>query len=141
MRGLAACLVGLVGLGALATMAACSDSSDGSAGGMGGAAAVAGSGGKASTAGSSSVAGTGGGGAEICGFYTQECSECLGEKCADETAACTGSCGDSLLDAADCMCDPANDTTKCIGDFVTKEGDVAEKLANCYSVNCETACK
>lgn len=141
MRVLAASLVGILGLGALATMAACSDTSDGGSGGAGGSPAAAGSssGGKANTAGgSSSNAGTGGSG--VCAFYQPDCSACLGEKCAEQTSACTGSCGDSLLDTADCICNGDAAVDKCIGDFVTKEGDVAQKLAECFSLNCEAVC-
>jgi len=146
MRGLAACLVGLVGLGALATMAACSDSTDsGSAGGgAGGSPAAAGSnsGGKANSAGSTSTAGTGGGGVE-CGFATEECNGCLTDKCETQTNACAeeDGCLSDLLALPNCVCDPANDAATCIGDFVQTNGDTAQKLAECYTVNCEDLCQ
>jgi len=154
MRGLAACLVVVLGSGALVTLAACSDTTDAGSGGAGGSPAAAGShsGGKTSSGGSTSNAGsaTAGSGSDAagsagadstCSFYSAECSACLGQKCGDKAAACTGSCSDGLLNTADCMCDPSKDSTKCLADFVAAEGDVAEQLANCFTVNCESACQ
>lgn len=144
MRVLAACLVGFLGLGALTTMAACSDSTDaGSAGAAGsGGGSAAGSAGKASSAGSTSAAGTAGGSAE-CGFKSVDCSTCLGDKCGDQANACglDDTCGGALSDLADCVCDPKKDAETCINSFVTDNGDVALKLSECYTLNCEDACK
>jgi len=145
MRGLAACLVGVLGLGALATMAACSDSTDMGSAGAGGSSAAAGSGsgGKAGSAGSSTTAGQGGeAGTAECGFQTVECSTCLGEKCGEQVNACgdVTSCGDALQMIPGCVCNPANDPETCIHDFVTAEGDVAQKLAECYTLNCADLC-
>lgn len=145
MRGLAALLVGMVGLGALATMAACSDSTDmGSAGGgAGGSPAAAGSGGKAGSAGSTNMAGSAGAGLE-CGFATEACNDCLIAKCEDQTNACAeagGTCVSDLIDLPNCVCNPDKDPTTCIGDFVSKNGDPAQKLAECYTLNCEEACQ
>jgi len=133
--------VGLVGLGALATMAACSDSTDAGSGGAGGSVAAGGShsGGKASTAGG---AGTGGGSLE-CGFATEECQACLTGKCEDQVNACSeaGNCLTDLLALPNCVCVPSNDPSECIGEFVSKNGDPAQKLAECYTLNCEDLCQ
>jgi len=149
MRGLAACLVGFLGLGALATMAACSDSTDmgsagsaGSAGSSGGAAG--GSGGKAgssSTAGNSSTAGVGG--AAECGFATDACNECLTDKCDEPVNACGAdqSCLSDLLALPNCVCDPSKDPDTCVAGFVQANGDLGEKLANCYTLNCAELCQ
>ena len=141
MRALAACLLGCLALGGLSTMAACSDSTDMGSAGTGGSSAVAGSGGKAGSAGSSSTAGTGG--AAECSFRSIACSACLGDKCQAQAAACSkdDTCTEKFTDLPDCACDPANDADECLGKFVTDAGDVAEKLANCYSLNCEAACQ
>jgi hypothetical protein len=138
MRVLAACLVGFFGLGALVTMAACSsDASKGSAG-AGGASAAAGG---AAKAGGTSTAGSGGAG---CGFQSPGCAACLGEKCGEQENACVAieSCTTALLvDLPKCVCDPTQDPVTCIGTFVSENGDPATKLAECYTLNCEDACK
>jgi len=139
MRVIYACLVGFLGLGALTTMAACSDATDGSGGAAGssGASSSAGAGGKVAAAGT-------GGGSTDCGFQTTECSACLGEKCGDLVDACGAvtSCRDALaVDLPKCVCDPSKDADTCVGTFVTENGDPAEKLANCYTLNCEDACQ
>lgn len=142
MRVLAACLVGFLGFGALATMAACSDSTDAGSAGAGGGSA-AGAAGKAGSAGSTSTAGTGGGSAE-CSFNSVDCSACLGEKCGDQANACYADdkCGDALFfDLPECVCDASKDPDTCVGTFVSENGSLAEKLANCYTLNCEDACQ
>jgi hypothetical protein len=137
MRVLATCLAGFLGLAALATMAACSDSTDVGAAGAGGAAG-GGSGGKVGSAGST----TGAAGAE-CGFQTADCSTCLGDKCGEQANACSddSACATGLYALPNCVCDPSKDPETCIGKFVSDNGDVAEKLANCYSLNCAEACQ
>jgi len=148
MRVLAACLVGFLGLGALTTMAACSDSTDmGSAGTGGGSAA--GSGGKASSAGSTSTAGStntagAAGSSAACGFATEACSSCLTDNCDAETTACGADdgCRDDLVALPNCVCNPANEADTCIGSFVTANGTLGEKLANCYTANhCDEVCQ
>lgn len=146
MRGLTACLVGFLGLGALATMAACSDSTDSSSGGSGGAGATAGSGGKAGSAGSPSAAGdsnAGAAGSAECGFATDACNTCITDNCAEQTNACaqSDSCISDLFALPNCVCDPSKDADTCVGKFVTDNGDVGEKLANCYSLNCADVCQ
>jgi len=144
MRGLAACLAGFLALGALgamvATMSACSDSTDAS-GGAGGATAAGGShsGGSSTSGGGSSS----GGSDSSCGFASDACNQCLTAKCEDETNACAAAdtCLADLLKLPNCVCNPANDVTMCIHDFVVANGDPANKLAECYSLNCETECK
>jgi len=143
MRGLAACLLGVLGLGALATMGACSDATDGGTGGAAGAPASAGGAGKAGagTAGGSNTAGTGGAG--TCAFFSEACSECLQGKCESQLSDCSAeqSCAGPLGMLTICVCKPGNDPDTCVGDFVTEVGDVAEKLANCYTLNCEDVCQ
>ena len=140
MRVLAACFVGFLGLGALATMAACSDSTDSGMAGAGGAPAAAGSG-SGGKSGGTSTAGTGGG-AE-CGFATEDCNNCLTDNCSDETNACAAdsSCIDDLLSLPNCVCDPSNTASACIGKFVTDNGTLGQDLATCFNSNCTTACK
>jgi hypothetical protein len=148
MRVLAACLVGFLGLGALATMAACSDTTDMGSAGTGGASggSAAGSGGKASSAGSTSSAGSSdaAGASNECGFATEACAACLSDNCDDETTACgadTG-CRDDLVALPNCTCNPANNPDTCIGAFVTANGALGEKLANCYTANhCDDVCQ
>jgi hypothetical protein len=138
MRVIAACLLGFLGLAGLSTMAACSDATDAGSGGAAGSSGAS-PGGKA---GATSSAGTGG--SAQCGFQTTECSACLGEKCGDQVDACgaVNSCRDALLlDLPKCVCDPSQDANDCVGTFVTENGDLAEKLANCYTLNCEDACQ
>ena len=142
MRGLAAGLLAVLCFGGLSTMAACSDTSDGGSGGAGGTPAAAGSGGKASTAGGTSMAGTGGGGVE-CGFAKPSCNECLVDNCGDELNGCAdaGNCVSDLMALPNCVCVPTNDAETCIHDFVEQNGDPAQKVAECYTLNCEDACK
>jgi len=146
MRVLAACLVGFLSMGALSTLAACSDTSDGTGtGGAAGASAAAGSssGGKAGSAGASSTAGTGGGSAE-CSFASDECNTCLFvDHCTTQVAACgnDAACGAALQTLPNCACDPAKTADECQAAFVTAGGDKAEQLANCYTLNCESACQ
>jgi len=139
MRVLAACLVGFVGLGALVTMAACSDTSDGNSAGAGGGSAA----GSSNKAGATSSAGTAGAAANGCGFQSEACSACLGEKCVDKVNACNDvdSCADALTLMALCVCKPGADAQACIATFYQENGDPGEELTDCYTSNCMTACQ
>src|SRR5262245_52352423 len=143
MRGFAACLLGVLSLGALATMGACSDATDGGSGRAAGMSASAGGAGKAGsgTAGGSNTAGSGGG--ATCGFLTEACNDCLTGKCGSQLGVCTDdtACSNALGGLTVCVCTPGKDPDTCVGDFVTEVGDVAEKLANCYTLNCEDVCQ
>jgi hypothetical protein len=163
MRIFAACLVGVLGFGVLSTLAACSDSTDTGSAGAGGAGAgaagkagsggnagsgKAGAGGDTSTAGETSAAGDTsaageGGGANECAFYSEACTNCFIEKCAAASLACyaVASCQTGVQTLSDCACTPGNDPTQCLATFVSENGDPAEQLANCYSLNCEAACQ
>jgi len=46
-----------------------------------------------------------------------------------------------LVALPNCVCDPSKDQTDCIHDFVTQNGDPAQKLAECYTLNCEDVCQ
>ncbi|HET7543617.1 MAG TPA: hypothetical protein VFK05_27280 [Polyangiaceae bacterium] len=143
MRTLAACLVGVLGLGVLSTLGACSDSTDmGTAGAGGAAAGAAGKAGSTSSAGATSDAGAGGS-ADQCAFQSEECTKCFIAKCAETGAACYGipSCADGLDALGTCACAPGNDPNECLATFITENGDPAEKLANCYTLNCEKTCQ
>jgi hypothetical protein len=143
MRAIAACLVGFLGLGALATMAACSDATDGSGGAAGssGASSSAGAGGSSAAAGATSSAGSGGGSAE-CGFLTQACTACFSANCKDQYTECAGDtdCAQALGALPNCVCG-SSDSEACQSKFVTDGGDSAEKLANCFTLNCEEECQ
>jgi hypothetical protein len=149
MRVLTACLLGSLGLGAFALLAACSDSTDMGSGGAAGAsgAHAAGGGGKAPTAGASNTAGTGGdaGAGDGCGFATDTCQTCLLiDHCTDQVVACsndTDACAPALQTLPNCVCGSSSTADECQAKFVTEGGDKALSLAECYSLNCETACK
>ena len=142
MRVLAACLLGVLGLSGLTTMAACSDATDsgGAAGASGASASGAGAGGKAPTAGSSSTAGTAGSG---CSFATPTCNDCISQKCKTQVTACSGDdgCLAALNELPGCLCGPSPDPETCQNTFVTDGGDTAFKLAECYTLNCESVCQ
>jgi len=145
MRVLAACLLGCLGLGALGALVACSDSTDMGSGGAAGASGAhsAGGGGKSSTAGGSSTAGTGGG--LECGFATEACQTCLlVVHCTDQVVACsndTAACKPALEKLPTCVCGESSTPEECQGEFATDGGDKALSLAECYTLNCESACK
>ncbi|MEO6603153.1 MAG: hypothetical protein ABIQ16_24925 [Polyangiaceae bacterium] len=139
MRALAACFAVFVGLGAMTalatTMAGCSSTSDAGSGGASGAAAnaLAGAGG--------ANAGAGAGGA-ACSFSSDACSGCFVDKCKDLVAACSAdtNCAKALPKLTPCVCG-GTDVETCAGSFYTDGGDPAQKLAECYSLNCTAACE
>lgn len=146
MRNFKACLLGVLGLAALSVAAACSDSTDMGSAGTGGAAA-----GAANHAGATSSGGSAGsvsdagaaGSADGCAFNTRECQTCFLTKCAELLPACyaSASCVSGLTDLGTCACTPGKDPNECLATFVTENGAPAEKLAECYSLNCEETCQ
>jgi len=134
MRALAAVFTVLVGLGAMTalagTMAACSDTSDAGSGGASGAGTSAGA--------SSGGAGSGG----ACTFSSNACQSCLSAKCADLLVTCSGDadCKTALGKLTPCACG-GTDVDTCAADFYTAGGDPAEKLVECYSLNCTDPCE
>jgi len=136
MRALAACLTVFLGLGAMTalatTMAGCSDTSDAGSGGASGA---------STTAGASSGGASAGAGGAACSFSSTACTSCLGTKCADQLTACYAdtACKAALDKLTPCVCG-GTDVDTCAGTFATDGGDTAFKAAQCYSLNCESAC-
>ncbi|MES1177622.1 MAG: hypothetical protein ABUL62_25080 [Myxococcales bacterium] len=138
MRALAACLTLFLGLGVMTalatTMAGCSDSTDtGGSGGASGASTAAG----ASSGGASAGAGAGG----MCSFTASDCTGCLSTKCTDDLTACSkdASCKAALGDLQNCACSGTS-IDDCAAAFYQAGGTPAEKLTNCYSLNCTDAC-
>ena len=136
MRALAACLTVFLGLGAMTTlattMAGCSDTSDAGSGGASGA---------STTAGASSGGASAGAGGAACSFSSTACTTCLGSKCADQLNACSADadCTKALGKLTPCVCG-GTDVNTCAGTFATDGGDPAVKAAECYTLNCESAC-
>ena len=141
MRVLAASFMVFFGLGGLATLAACSDANSGT-GGAGGAGGSDASGGKASAGAPNGV--SSGGAASDCTFSSDACQTCIAQKCGAQVGACaadSATCLPALDTLTVCACDPRQTTDACQAAFVTAASTLAEKLTNCYTLNCMAACQ
>lgn len=137
MRAFAAVFTVLVGLGAMTalagTMAGCSDTSDAGSGGASGA---------STSAGASSGGASAGSGGAACTFSSNACQSCLSTKCTDLLVACSSDadCKMALGKLTPCACG-GTDVETCAGDFYTAGGDPAQKLIECYTLNCMDSCQ
>jgi hypothetical protein len=136
MRVLAACFTLVLALAGLATLAACSDVSDGTAGAGG----AGGSGGNASAG---APSGGSGGGTADCKYMSSNCQTCITQMCSAQVAACgadSTTCLPALNTLTVCACDTKQTPDDCQAAFL-KTGSLAERLTNCYSLNCLSACQ
>lgn len=133
MRVLAACFAVVLGLGGVATLAACSDVSDGSGG----------AGGSSGTASAGAPSGGSGGGTADCQYMSDGCQTCIRQMCGTQVVACgadSATCLPALNRLTVCACDPKQTTDNCQATFLAT-GSLAERLTNCYSLNCTDACQ
>jgi hypothetical protein len=67
----------------------------------------------------------------------------LNDKCMSTVTACTSdaACGPAVAELATCACGKAKTPEQCQMTFAQDGGDPALALAECYTLNCQTACE